>query len=83
MLNENPVYVGYRLELELDQAGDQDLAQGAQVGLNVTALIHAPGRWAPCVYPDTTVVFMAGHSKWATQHRKNAQDARRQNFSPS
>ena len=37
VLNETRVYVGYRLSrVELDQAGDQDLAQGAQIGLNVT-----------------------------------------------
>ncbi|MES1992154.1 MAG: YfaZ family outer membrane protein [Pseudomonadota bacterium] len=37
VLNETRVYVGYRLSrVKLDQAGDQDLEQGAQIGLNVT-----------------------------------------------
>ena len=37
VLNEARVYVGYRLsQVELDDAGDQDIEQGAQIGLNIT-----------------------------------------------
>lgn len=37
VLNETRVYVGYRLtRVELEDAGDQDLQKGAQLGLNVT-----------------------------------------------
>ena len=37
VLNETRVYIGYRLtRVELEDAGDQDLQKGAQLGLNIT-----------------------------------------------